>query len=138
MIHQDTDWFLLAGDMTALPAISVNLCTLSADAKGHAIIEVLTEADIQDLAAPEGISVHWVINPEPSHSHFPLAERVMQTQWLKGQPAIWVASEFNSIKVLRKYFKEERDLDRQSLYISSYWKLGLSEEEHKQLKQQEH
>ncbi|QDS89135.1 Vibriobactin utilization protein ViuB [Rosistilla ulvae] len=53
LIQHQADWFLLAGDMSALPAISVNLSKLPADAVGYAVIEVLSESDIQSLDHPE-------------------------------------------------------------------------------------
>ena len=43
LINNDADWFLLVGDMTALPAITVNLAQLPADARGYAVLEVTTD-----------------------------------------------------------------------------------------------
>ncbi len=64
MIDPKAEWQLLVGDMTALPAISVNLETLPKDAKGYAVIEVVSEEDIQPLIHPEGIEIHWVVNKD--------------------------------------------------------------------------
>lgn len=58
LINFEADWFLLAGDMTALPAISVNLAKLPNNAVGYAVIEVLSEADIQPLVHPEHVELH--------------------------------------------------------------------------------
>lgn len=51
---------LLAGDETAVPAISAILESLAADATGAAFLEVPTAADILDLRAPTGIPVSWL------------------------------------------------------------------------------
>lgn len=137
LLDFSADWFFLAGDMTALPAISVNLSKLPQDAQGYAVIEVLSEADIQDLQVPQSFQLHWVINPSPMEQNSVLLDRVKQMQWLEGTPSIWAASEFSTMRALRDYFKKERQVQKGELYISSYWKRGLTEEQHKVTKRED-
>ncbi len=128
------DWYLAIGDMTALPAISVNLEALPADAVGHAVIEVQTEADQQDIDHPEGVSIHWVINPEPGQHPELLEEAVRSIAWRSGHVYAWSATEFEVMRRLRTYLREERGLGPDQLYISSYWKRGLEEDSHRVIK----
>ena len=137
LINNQADWFLLVGDMTALPAITVNLAQLPDDAVGYAVIEVLSEADIQSIKKPRNIEMHWVVNPTANDSHSPLLEKVKSLVWLEGEAAVWTACEFNSMRALRQYFKQEKSLAKDYLYISSYWKLDNSEDEHKVIKRQD-
>lgn len=55
-----TDFRLLAGDETAMPAILGILSDLPSDAAGLAIIEVPEAADRQTVEAPEGMEVRWL------------------------------------------------------------------------------
>ncbi|ABM26805.1 Siderophore-interacting protein [Shewanella sp. W3-18-1] len=137
LINFEADWFLLAGDMTALPAISVNLAKLPNNAVGYAVIEVLSEADIQPLVHPEHVELHWVINPEADPEGRPLVERIAQLPWLAGEPAVWIACEFNSMRALRRHFKQAHSLPKSHFYTSSYWKIGCNESEHKLVKQED-
>lgn len=134
LINHDAEWFLLVGDMAALPAISVNLEQLPDDARGHAVIEILSEADIQPLKAPSNIELHWEVNSHPDPDGRFLLSKVKTLPWLEGQPAVWSACEFNSMRNLRCFFKEEHNLSHSHLYLSSYWKIGQSDEGHKQAK----
>ncbi|MGM8897773.1 MULTISPECIES: siderophore-interacting protein [unclassified Psychrobacter] len=136
LINHEADWFLLAGDMTALPAITVNLAQLPKDATGYAVIEVLSEDDIQPLQKPENITIHWVINPVTTDSHYPLLDKINTLDWLDGEVAVWTACEFNSMRALRRYFKE-KSVNKAYFYISSYWKLDNSEDEHKVIKRED-
>ncbi|MGP4713358.1 siderophore-interacting protein [Psychrobacter sp. DM8] len=136
-INAQADWFLLAGDMTALPAITVNLAELPADAQGYAVIEVISEADIRSLNMPDNMDIHWVVNAVASIDSSPLLERIKQLPWLEGSPAVWAACEFNSMRALRHYFKQEKQVAKTHLYISSYWKLDNSEDEHKIIKRED-
>lgn len=131
LLNPNANWYLIVGDMTALPAISGNLEQLDASAVGHAIIEIIDETDIQELEVPEGVEVHWVINPTPGQNRDQLVNFVKNIEWRVGTPSVWAACEFHSMQKLRSYFREERDLDKHSLYISSYWKHGTNEDEHK-------
>ncbi|MCZ2722659.1 siderophore-interacting protein [Marinomonas sp. 15G1-11] len=137
MIETNADWYLLVGDMTALPAISVNLEFLPDNAKGYAVIEVVSEADIQTLKHPEGMDIKWVINASPGENDQALLEQVKSLTWLNGQASVWAACEFNSMKALRPFFKVEKEIAKENLYISSYWKLGNNEDQHKVIKQQD-
>ena len=133
----NADWFFIAGDMTALPAISVNLEHLPSDAIGYVVIEVLSVDDAQPLQAPEGIDVHWVVNAEPGSADSLLAQKVESLPWLDGRVSAWAACEFSTMKRLRKYFRIERQVPKTHLYVSSYWKQGVSEDQHKRLKRQD-
>ncbi len=131
LINNDADWYLLTGDMTALPAIMVNLAQLPKDARGYAVLEVVTEADIQPLKLPERFEVHWVINAVVNSDRSSLLERIKQLDWLPGQPAVWAACEFHSMRALRTYFNMKPMLSKSHLYISSYWKISSTEDQHK-------
>lgn len=137
LVHADADWYLLVGDMTALPAISGNLELLPDTARGTAVIEIIDEADIQDLRKPPHLGIEWVINPHPGESGSALIDRVRAIGWSEGQPSVWAACEFSSMRQLRDYFRTERGLDSGNLYISSYWKAGLTEDNHKIAKRED-
>lgn len=137
MIAESGDWYLLVGDMTALPAISVNLAQLPDDAKGHAVIEVVSEQDIQSLDHPKGVTIHWAVNDKTGRDNGFLLNQVKSLDWLPGSPAVWAACEFSSMKLLRDFFKQEKTVTKQELYISSYWKYGSNEDQHKEVKRQD-
>tara|TARA_R110002072_G_scaffold5527_2_gene35312 strand:- start:20804 stop:21544 length:741 start_codon:yes stop_codon:yes gene_type:complete len=128
MINAEADWFLLAGDMSALPAISVNLERLPADAIGDVVLEVISEADKVDLLAPVGMNIHWVINPEPEAPNSILEDTVMALPWRNGLASVWVAGEFSASRALRQYFRHEKKIEKTMMYVSCYWKVGETDE----------
>lgn len=137
MVDHRMDWFLLAGDMTALPAIGVNIEQLPADAVGYMVIEVTDAADIQTLPVPVGMNVEWLVNPEPGERPGLLSDCVRNLPWLEGQPSVWVACEFSAMRRLRDYLRGDRQLGRDNLYISSYWKQGSKEDLHRVAKRED-
>ena len=46
-------------------------------------------------------------------------------------PAAWVACEFSDMRALRQLLAKERRIPHDQLYISSYWREGRSEDQHK-------
>jgi NADPH-dependent ferric siderophore reductase len=142
LIDSNADWFFFAGDMTAIPAISTNIECLPEGAKGHAVLEILTEADKYPIAAPKGINIHWVINNEPNQKNSVLLDAVKKIKWLAGAPHIWVASEFDAMRSLRRYFKEsftekKLTINHGQIYASSYWKMGDTDEGNKAAKKRD-
>ncbi|MCE2027206.1 siderophore-interacting protein [Sessilibacter corallicola] len=134
IIHQDAQWFFLAGDMTALPALIINLQQLPKNAQGYCVIEVMSEADIVAIEKPENLELVWVINPEPKTPNSLLVDKVKSLNWMDGDVAIWLAGEFEMMRNLRRYFKKEKGVGRGKIYASSYWKINESDEGNKKAK----
>lgn len=57
---------LIAGDETAVPAISNIVESLSPEVRGAVFLEVPSSGDIQDFTAPHGVTVNWL--PRESHT----------------------------------------------------------------------
>ncbi|KAB0461953.1 siderophore-interacting protein [Vibrio kanaloae] len=133
-LNLESDWFFLVADMTSLPALSAKLKTLPESATGYAVVQINSEQDKQTLEAPQGIKVSWLIADEVSDT---LSQTVRNTEWLEGQVSVWTACEFESMRELRQYFRNEKDVAKENIYISSYWKRGVTEDGHKVLKQQD-
>jgi len=122
------DWYFLVADMTALPALAAQLTKLPATAKGYAVIEINHADDQQILIKPDGIALVWVIAHSAKSN---LTSQVQGLTWLSGQASVWCACEFSTMRVLRRYFRNEKAVDKDNIYISSYWKVGCTEDGHK-------
>ena len=131
LVDYVADWFLLAGDMSALPAISANIEGMPDDARGYALLEVIDPADRQDISAPDGLDIRWLVNPHPDVANTLLLDAVRSLDWLDGQPSVWVAGEFSQTLAIRKHLKEDRNVSRDALYASSYWQIGQTEDGHR-------
>lgn len=131
------EFYLIAGDMSALPAISANLERMDRAARGVAVLEIQHEEDAIALDAPQGIAIKWIINPESGLHPDLLVEALRAVERPKGSIAAWAACEFEAMKKLRAFLREEIGVEPRNLYTSSYWKLGLNETEHKVVKRQD-
>lgn len=129
--NAESDWVLMAGDMSALPAICAHLEAMEKQSKGYALLEIMHADDKQIINAPENIEIQWLINPKPEKSNTLLLDKVMSVKWLTGEPYIWVAGELGQSLAIRRYMKEERNTVREQMYASSYWQIGKTEDGHK-------
>ena len=137
MAPPDAAWYLIAGDMTAQPAAMCNLEMLPAHAKGYAVLEITSEADKQQVTLPPGMNLHWVVNPKPQDFKNRLLDQIKALEWLSGEPFVWTACEFDTMRALRSYYRSERGVEKQMLYLSSYWRAGRTEDQHKVDKSQD-
>lgn len=60
-LSADTDEHILVGDESAMPAILGILRDLPESSRGVALIEVPDIADAQDVTAPEGVQLRWIV-----------------------------------------------------------------------------
>lgn len=125
------DWYLLAGDETALPAISRILEELPHDAKGVAVIEVDQPTDVLPLVHPVQVELVWVYRQGAlAGTTTLLIDAVRQVNWpqdLATRVFAWSGAEFDTFKAIRQYVREERQLDKQDHLVVSYWRKGQSE-----------
>jgi NADPH-dependent ferric siderophore reductase len=136
-LPEGQSFYLIAGDMTALPAISVNLEQMPANAIGYGIIEVQCEEDRQDINVPPGFDLDFIVNSIPGTGAEAMLARVRAAAPNEGEMYAWIASEFETMRALRTFLQGELGLGRGQLYISSYWKAGLSEDDHKRIKSED-
>ena len=127
------DWFLFAADMTSLPALSNILNALPEHAKGHVVLELLSEEDLPSLSFPKGMNLQLAIKDKTSF----LAAQIKQLPWLEGTPFVWCACEFSTMKTVRRYVADHHDVAHTDCYFSSYWKQGITEDGHKILKRED-
>ncbi|MDW3190911.1 MAG: SIP domain-containing protein [Cytophagales bacterium] len=121
---------MIAADMAALPAAISVLESLGAEAKGHAVFEITDPADQQVLNIPEGISVTWLLHQHPDQQSNQQLNTIKRLSFPVGAPNIFVAGELSTIREIKDYFMEQSLMNDHS-YISSYWKIGAKDEEHK-------
>ncbi|MCH2250210.1 MAG: siderophore-interacting protein [Cognatishimia sp.] len=131
------DYYVVAADSSAIPVAAATLEAMPRDAKGIAIFEVPTEADRQDIDAPEGIDMRWLIHENPYRSSPAQEEAIRALEWPKGRVQTCIAGESGVIKSLRQYILKDRDLSKKDAYISGYWKIGMIEDEHQAMKRAE-
>jgi NADPH-dependent ferric siderophore reductase len=121
------DWYLLAGDHTALPAISRILEHLPADARGQAFVEVPNANEEQDIQHPEGITLTWLHTGDVDT----LEKAVRAVPWSSAKSIYaWLAAESSVVRSLRQYVRDEKALPRDRFLSIGYWRRGMSEPEY--------
>jgi NADPH-dependent ferric siderophore reductase len=139
------DWHLLAGDESALPAISVALEALPANAIGHVFIETAEPGDEIPLTAPDGVQVDWIyrggradlVGEDRAGDHAPLIEAVKSAPWLPGQVQVFIHGEAQAVMHnLRPYIRKDREVAAKWASISGYWRRGRTEETFRQWKKE--
>ncbi|MEV5210522.1 siderophore-interacting protein [Micromonospora sp. NPDC053740] len=145
---------LLAGDETAVPAISSICERLPLDARGTVVLEVPDAADVLPLLAPPGVEVRWLargadgygsrlvpavvaaagelLAPGTSTAAQPVPDVDVDTELLWEVPeqaasaplSAWLAGEAGVIRTLRRHLVAERGLDRRAVAFMGYWRLG--------------
>jgi NADPH-dependent ferric siderophore reductase len=125
---RDAECYLLAGDATALPVISAVLEQLPGAAQVKAVLEVSHKEDEMLLSSAASVCVEWLHNPDPEKGSR-IAEIVKSMNWPERDKHnyVFIASEYNTVKELKNYFKNELGWDQACFYACSYWKAGESE-----------
>lgn len=124
------DWYLFAGDESALPAIAASIESLPADARGLAFLEVDGDADIQDVAAPAGVELHWLMRGGvPAGASDLLVTAVRDARWPDGRVQVFAHGERGYMKSLREVLYAQRGLERSQVSLSGYWAKGRVEDD---------
>ncbi|MFD7619384.1 siderophore-interacting protein [Streptomyces sp. NPDC059802] len=123
------DRYLLAGDITALPAIARWLEELPRSAKGWAFVEVVDAAQEIELSAPDGVEVRWLHRGDlPAGTGDALPRAVTAVTVPEGERVyVWIAGEAGQIKPLRRWARDELRLDSADHDITGYWKRGVAD-----------
>lgn len=126
------DWYLFAGDETALPAIARMLENLPAGARGRVFIEVEEAGEVQALTTPSAVAVEWLFRDgRPAGSTSLLIDAVRSVAFpLDGEAVyVWAGCEFEAFRAIRSFARQERRLSNTEHLVVSYWRRGRAEED---------
>lgn len=118
------DWFLVAGDDTAIPAIARLLEELPCDARGQVLIDVAEDDHRQELTAPEGIEISWI--PRHTGTRHPLLNAIRGVNWHDNEPFAWLAGEQAEVQKTRRFLVKERGVPKSDIDFTGYWKRGAA------------
>jgi len=122
------DRVLLAGDITALPAIAALLESLPAQVSGHAIVQLPADADRPELDYAASVTIDWLRAPHVDHADTPLVHALKALTPPAESVAAWVAGENASVLAMRAHLRDVWQLPRRQIYAVPYWKARASEE----------
>jgi NADPH-dependent ferric siderophore reductase len=120
---EDTEWQLLIGDDTALPAIASIIEQLRPDAKALAFVEVGDRDDEVRIPRHPGVRLHWLHRGDtpPGNSDLVL-RRLRETALPRGRAYAWVAGESSLVTSIRRHLVAERGLEKLQIYFCGYWR----------------
>lgn len=127
-LYRPAEWYLIAGDHTALPVISVMLEKLPAEATGMVFIEVYGKEDVLHLSKPDGVVIRWLFNEHPGNGT-QLQDAVTTVEFPSDKTRyIFAAAEAESVKAIQHFLRDQQRFPKEEWSVVSYWKLGQAED----------
>lgn len=123
------DWTLLVADESGLPAVAGICESLPEGARGIAVVEVPTAGDRQDVRAPSGVELRWVVRSD-AHAvpgQAALAElRGLDLAGLGTEMYAFTIGESSLATGARRHLVNERGVPKTQVDFVGYWRHGRS------------
>jgi NADPH-dependent ferric siderophore reductase len=128
IVPDDFDWYLLAGDETALPAIARRLEALRPGVRAIVVAEVGGKAEEIELTSRAAVETHWVHRGTAVAGTGTLLEDAIAGLTLpKGEGFAWAACEAAAARRVRTTLIERHHHPKEWLKVASYWKYGVAD-----------
>jgi len=122
----DAAWHLMVGDLSVLPAIGAALQRVAPGVPVHVLVELDDEADRQELTSPGDLHVTWL---RADGSDAVLLDAVRALAFPDGPVHAFVHGEAASVRAVRRHLLVDREIPREALSVSGYWKRTRTDEE---------
>ncbi|MCA1406467.1 siderophore-interacting protein [Ensifer sp. IC3342] len=118
----DAAWYLLAGDETALPAISRILESLDERATATVVIEVGSPTDTIAFTSPAAVETRWLYREDHDGDCRGLARTIasMELPDASRKRFVWMASESKTAKAVRATLRD-RGFTKEEQSVAAYW-----------------
>lgn len=132
LVARESDWLVLLGDETALPAIASTIERFKPAQRGVAYVEIANSSERQQIQTPEGFTIEWLERDGKAPGSTTLLQEALeahefpQMEWETGEVSIWVSAESEVFKFARRHLRE-RGFNKKSQLIIGYWHKGLDE-----------
>lgn len=121
---------LLAGDLSALPAITAILADLPETTHGDVLLWLPCESDTpKTLQKPPKIKIHTFT---PEHPLKALIQQFSQCRPETENARYWIAGEAAMVDSLRQIVRQQWQVPARYCYAVPFWRLGESEEQYHQ------
>ncbi|KKC35880.1 FAD-binding protein [Devosia epidermidihirudinis] len=122
------DWYLLAGDETALPALGRRIEELPAGSRVIAVIEVDSAAEEQRFETKTELTLIYVHrNGQPAGTTDLLLNAIKAQAFPGGEAYAYIAGESTISKSIRAYLETERGFNPEYIKAAGYWLLGVAD-----------
>jgi NADPH-dependent ferric siderophore reductase len=122
----EADWHLMVGDESALPAIAAACERIPAGVPVLAVLEVADEAEQQDLRSSADLRVTWLHRTAGIPDQ--LLTAVRELTFPSGRVHAFVHGEAGLVRSVRTHLVKEREVARELLSVSGYWRRGRDED----------
>lgn len=120
----DTDWQLLVGDETAIPAIAAAMESIDEGIRAIVVLEVADGSAELPVSSPAGADLTWLHrNPGRSFGE-PAIAFLRGAEFPGGVPYVWVAGESSLATGVRRHLVNERGFAKDRIYFCGYWRAG--------------
>ena len=122
VVADDFDRYVLAGDETALPAISRWLEEIPAGTQVEVLLEIPDAQDRQPLTSAARVNVTWLERNGTAPGE--LLERALRDlPAVSGDTFHWIATESRRARAMRLFLANERAVPKDWIRATGYWKL---------------
>lgn len=130
VVAEDFDHYVMIGDETALPAIGRWLEELPYGTHAIVLMEIPGSADRQMLESRAQVDFAWLERDNLDAASSQLLEHALaQLPTPEGDTFWWIAAESSRARRMRQYLSDERNIPKEWLRATGYWKAEGSDEE---------
>ncbi len=122
---REGDWYLFAGDETALPAIGSLLESLPAAARALVLLEVADPAEAPQLSTSDATDVCCLFRSAGAS----LVDAVRALAFPDGAVSAWLAGEAGQVRAVRRHLVGERGVPKRSIAFTGYWRRRLTQDD---------
>ncbi len=118
--HADSTW--LIGDESALPAIVGILRDMPQESRGTALIEVPDIDDVQDVQAPAGMDVQWILREPGEHPGQAAMAKLRSLEAPTGTVSAFAAGESSLATGARRHLVHAWHVPKADITFCGYWR----------------
>jgi len=130
------DWHLLAGDESALPAISASVETIP-DSKPCTVFLIVDGPENQiNFSSSPMHEINWIYRSAAVEPEKALLEAIEACQFQDGKFDVFIHGEAGEVRDIRKHLILDRGIDIETASISPYWRRDHTDEAWRSIKKQ--
>ena len=134
--NPQSDWHLLAGDESALPAICASVESLPA-AKPCVVLAVIDGPEDEiEIVSKGDMRLIWLHRSRVQEPEEILVQAVRDLEFPNGRYDIFVHGEAAEVRAVRKHLILDRGVEKSGSSISPYWRRDHTDEEWRRVKKQ--